>query len=187
MAEQELVPTSDSTNQFTKTGCVSAYQCVDEGSDSISTSDRLSSLSTGQVEHYLWEDTDGLSGVTINSVTIYANCRRFGNAQLKPFFYSGATHYGTTITPGSSYANHSYTWNTNPNTTNAWTVSEVDGFRGGFESVMSGRSSTAIAAIWLIIDYTPAGYSHSVMGVAGASISTVKGVATANISEVMGV
>ena len=31
------------------------------------------------------------------------------------------------------------------------------------------------------------GYTHGVMGVAGASISTVKGVATANIDEVMGV
>ena len=38
-----------------------------------------------------------------------------------------------------------------------------------------------------ILRYTEAGYAHTVMGVAGASISTVKGVTNANIDEVMGV
>ena len=37
------------------------------------------------------------------------------------------------------------------------------------------------------IDYTLAGYSHTVTGVASANISTVKGVATANIANVIGV
>lgn len=37
------------------------------------------------------------------------------------------------------------------------------------------------------IDYTLAGYSHTVTGVAAANISTVKGVSSANISTVIGV
>src|SRR4030042_1961229 len=64
------------------------------------------------------------------SVTVHVIARRAssGTNNVRPGLRVNASNYsGTGCNPVSSYADCSYTWTTNPNTSAAWTVADING------------------------------------------------------------
>jgi PGF-pre-PGF domain-containing protein len=100
----------------------------------------------------------GLSGVTINSVTVYMRLQKIkGGPTACTFIRTHSTDYaGTEISAPLAWTDYSTQYTTNPNTGSAWTVAEVDALEAG---VIFGASSTkagqesAVTQVWVVVDY----------------------------------
>jgi hypothetical protein len=72
---------------------------------------------------------------TINYVKVYMVCRATANTTETTAYVhiktNGATYNGTEETLTTDYATFSYQWNTNPQTSSAWTWSEIDALQIG--------------------------------------------------------
>jgi hypothetical protein len=169
------------------------YQNINQTSLSGAGSNHIHSSFTNRTSTYNFADTSAASGNTINSVTLHVvakeeNTGAFqfivdveGNGTFDDT--SGVQALTTTLT---EYTN---TYNTNPDTSNAWTSGEIDSCEFGVKSFIGlGRGNKALVyAIWVVVDYVAPGYGNSVMGVDSGNISEVIDVPTANISKINGV
>jgi len=106
---------------------------------------------------YNLQDT-ALSG-TINSVTVYVRVRgaeKTGTGATTRIKTNNVAYVGTDITVTTSYANYSTTYNTNPQTTVAWTWTEVNALQAGVGlQKPSGGAVTRCTQVWVVVDYTP--------------------------------
>jgi hypothetical protein len=106
--------------------------------------------------------TSGYGTGTINSVTVYARVRKetgssgVGNARLACRTES-TTYYGDNEALGESYAEISKEYTTNPNTSIAWTWTQINALQIGIE--LPSASGTAVygrcTQAYAIVNFTP--------------------------------
>jgi hypothetical protein len=117
------------------------YLNVDEAVADDSTSYVGIVLNKSLYDTYNLPDSSVGAG-TINSVTVYLRARRgaydHANLALYQAIITGGTAY---LSPSKaagltdSWGNYSYTWNTNPNTSAAWTWSDINALQVGMYGV----------------------------------------------------
>ncbi len=103
-------------------------------------------------------------GATINSVTLFFRGARTaaGAADIAPKIRVNGTVYdGDVQAMSTSFADYTYVWTTNPETTVAWTKADVDGTSGVPLQEMAFRASNLVAGeevrisqAYFIVDYT---------------------------------
>lgn len=133
---------------------------------------RLYTPTATDVRQFSITNTSAASGQTINSVTVYFKFRSFDpvsntfdiGARTSSIDYWSANKDTVTST---SYILFSETWSVNPNTSAAWTSSEIDGLEIG---VRKGNAvGGAITYGYVEVDYTvassPARTTFMLMGV----------------------
>lgn len=98
---------------------------------------------------------------TIDSVTVYARCKvsqLADQASLKIACKSGSTiGEGDEETLTTSYVNYSKTWTLNPDTSSAWTVSEINSLQVGVslrEPVSVGGGNSRCTQVYVKVAYS---------------------------------
>lgn len=155
---------------------------------------RLYTPTANDLRQFSLTATSGLEGATINSVTVYVKYRSLdpvSNTFQINIRTNGTDYFSANkdTDPSTSYILFSETWNTNPNTGSAWTVSELDALQCGAKK--TNNVGGAMTYVYVEVDYTAGGGDTSnikkVSGVAHANLKKVSGVAEANIKKVSGV
>jgi hypothetical protein len=125
---------------------------------------RLYTPTNLDVRQFSLTDTSGLTGATINSVTVFFKHRGVDpvNNTFKIGIRTNSTDYYSADKSTSSvttYILFSETWATNPNTSAAWTVAQLDELQIGVQKTDS--NGAAITYGYAEVDYTPAaGFSN---------------------------
>ena len=108
--------------------------------------------------------TTGDAG-TINSVTVHARIGVWAiiaGAGMNGLFQvksgtttdTGAAHIVSTAGTGFKWQNFSDTWNTNPDTSNAWTWDEIDSLQAGTQLKLNTGTAFAVSTqVWIVVDY----------------------------------
>ena len=137
------------------------------------------------------DDLDGsLSGATINSFTISAIAKAGRTGATSAAMSLIHSTDGIFATETENFPNTGITTRTTTSRTtqqdgsSALTYAYINACEVVFTPDPAGIT---LFDVWVTVDYTAAGYGHTVNGVASANISKVKGVATANISKVNGI
>lgn len=127
---------------------------------------RLYTPTDNDVRQFSLTATSGLTGATINSVTVYAKFRSLD--PVSNLFQIGVRSGGTDYWSGNkdtvsstSYILFSETWTTNPNTSAAWTVSDLDALQTGVKKTNSVGG--AVTYSYTEVDYTAAGGASTPM------------------------
>jgi len=161
VAELILRPASNYSVALSRNTGSANYECVDEVISDGDTTYVYQSGITNLVDLYTTSGRSGEAG-TINSVTVYAKVRDNGShasdACRIQVRVNGTTYQGTSLlTVTSSYADYSQVWATSPNTSSAWTWTEIDNLIIGtrLRGYASG-SNTRATQVWAVVDYTPA-------------------------------
>jgi len=79
----------------------------------------------------------GLSDVTILGIDVKLTVRKTvaNGDQMRAKIKTGGTEYnGSDFDPSTTYTRQVATWRTNPNTSSAWTISDVDALQAGYEN-----------------------------------------------------
>jgi len=118
---------------------------------------RLYSPTPDDVRQFSLSDTAGLSGATINSVTVYEKYRSLDPDPntIQIGVRSGSTDYWSAnkdTVNVTTYVLFSETWATNPNTSVAWTVADLDALQIGIKKI--NGVGGAITYAYVEIDYT---------------------------------
>lgn len=134
-------------------GGTSEWDCVDE--DPYDTDDYLKNTGTAK-ETFTFDDT-GLSSETINSVTMYYYAmwhNKVANSCFSAMTRSGSTDYisGAQMCVNDSWQYKSHVYSTNPATSSAWTVSEVDNLEAGMRST-NPNGGGRVAQVYAVVDY----------------------------------
>ena len=140
-------------NQWTKTGCGSNYQCVDEAT--VNTSDYLSIGVNTRYQTFGFQNLVG-NASAVQNVTLYYYAKLFNASQTKmvPMVRVNTSNYfGSTITLTANYTLYSYTWSANPKTGLSWTVSDVNALEAGMRSA-SPNGGGNVAQVYARISYT---------------------------------
>ena len=173
-------------------GAIQEYQNINQTSLSGAGSNHIFTSFTNRTSTYEFADTSAASGNTINSVTLHvvAKEENTGAFQFIVDVEGNGTFDDTSATQAltTTLTEYTNTYNTNPDTSNAWTSGEIDSCEFGVKSFIGlGKFNKALVyAIWVVVDYVGTGYGNGVMGVASGNISKINGIATANISKVNG-
>lgn len=121
---------------------------------------RLYSPTNNDLRQVSLTDTSGLSGKTINSITVYASVKSLDpvpntmqiNVRTNSTDYFSANKDTVNST---AYITFSETWTTNPNTGVAWTTSDLDALQIGL------KKTNGVGMRWsyskIDIDYTDGG------------------------------
>ena len=149
-----LRPTgTGATTQHYDTGCSSNWQCVDEEtSDGDATHVYYSGILLWKTDTYALADPSASSG-NINSVVVYIKAQQYSVlSRVRTVIRTASTdYYGTIIAPpATTYTDYSTTYTTNPNTSSAWTWSEVNSLQIGVRSYDHGD----ITQVWAVVYYT---------------------------------
>ncbi|MEO0248084.1 MAG: hypothetical protein ABIN58_00805 [candidate division WOR-3 bacterium] len=128
------VPTGNDSVQFTANGAASQYQCVDEIGPNDDT-DYNSSTTAGQ------QDTFSMAapsiGSTVLAVNVIYDARKddAGTRTMRAVIKPTTTAYdsGADDTLTSSYFMYNKIWQTNPDTSAAWTPSEATACKFGYK------------------------------------------------------
>jgi len=98
----------------------------------------------------------------VNSVTVYARCKRSTSADrtsLKIAIKTGGVAYESAeIDTTTTYTDYSHTWTTNPNTGSAWTWDEIDSLQVGTTLRRPHSFLTGVCRstqVYAVADYTP--------------------------------
>ena len=138
------------SDDLSSNGCSNNWQCVDETSnDGNSSYVTLTSSSYGTD---LYEAQDHSTGTgDIDSVIVYISCQETSSSGrvLTCIRTHGNNYTGNSENPGSSYADYSTTYTTNPSTLSAWTWSEIDDLEIGVY-LRRGRCTQ----VWVEVYYT---------------------------------
>ena len=132
------------------------WQRVDESSSDGDTT-RLYTPTANNVALFALENRTSELG-TINSVVVYVNIRGVDpvDSTMQVAIRTNSTNY---FSADKTYNNTSYhlesnTWSTNPNTSAAWTWTEVDALQAGMKFISGGAQ--AVTQVYVEVDYTPA-------------------------------
>ncbi len=134
---------------------------------------------------------------TISNVTVYGRAKTTyvgTQSNIKLGVRISSASYGlTNQSLTTSYATYSQSFNTYPVDSTTWTWAEVDALIAELQLSASTVSKVAYYSycpqLWVVITYTPSGWTHisTVKGIAAASIATKKGIAVANIATIKGI
>lgn len=171
---------SGSDSQCDAVGDWPNWECVDEAtSDGESTYVRTW---YGDTERDLYNLEDSSANGTINSVTVHANTRATsGYHQVELAIRThGSRYYGGATQPvPTSFTDISATWDTNPNTSQPWTWTEIDDLEAGIRHYDWGSGYLQTTQVWVEVDYGPTGeeekdtYQLSDLSEVPAAISSV--------------
>ena len=142
---------SGTASELSTENCSNGWQCVDESTSDGDGTYVKGSGSNWKYDLYDTQDHSAGSG-TIDSVIIYTNAKGDGGGKKAMTYlrtnssnYSGSSHNTT-----SSYVTYSTTYATNPNTSAAWTWTEIDALEIG-----TGIKKTAyVTQVWVEVYYT---------------------------------
>lgn len=120
---------------------------------------RLYTPTINDVRQFSLTDTVDLTGATINSVTVYAKYRSLDPVAntFQIGVRAGSTDYWSAsknTVNVTTYILFSETWTTNPNTTAAWTVSDLDALQVGVKKI--NNVGGAVTYVYAEVDYTAA-------------------------------
>lgn len=150
-AVETLRPTSDgTTGDWTNTGS-GFWQSVSDQSESTYMSTTL-----WQASSLLGlANTSASSGKTISNVTIKAKIRNTnGTAVPEIQFYRNNINRNALASVTGSFAEYSWSMNTNPETSSAWTSAQIDAMSVGVRSANT-TNATDYSEIWVEVTYTP--------------------------------
>ncbi|MEA3297581.1 MAG: hypothetical protein U9R56_06930 [candidate division Zixibacteria bacterium] len=144
-----------STN-LTNSGCVSNYQCVDEVSSDGDGSRVIRASNTYARDTYSLDDP-GVSSGTIDSVKVFCKAKKdhtLGIIECNLYTHSiNYTSAEQDLT--GSYADYSNTWTTNPNTSAAWTWTEINNLQAGLRIKGQNAGKPAYCTqVWVEVFYT---------------------------------
>lgn len=159
------------------------YNQVDEEiSDDLSTTVNTSNSTNYLRDLYTLNDS-GVGAGVINSVTVYARTYWAGAANASQNWEEVSIKTnGTVYDQGFSYISEritwrlrSYTWNTNPFTSNPWTWDEINALQAGValrEAVNGGPAFAHCTQVYVEVDYTPS-VGIDIAGTSNLSSGTV--------------
>lgn len=119
---------------------------------------------------------------TINSVTLYIKADlNAGTGTIQPLCrISGTNYYGTQQNlVVNTYNTFSKTWATNPATSAAWSVAEINGTEWG-QKTISWTTSAVVTYTYIVVDYTAAIPTVTTQAVNGNGYSAPNYIATCN-------
>lgn len=127
---------------------------------------RLYTPTNNDVRQVTVTNTSGLSGATINSVKVYAKFRSLDPVSnlFQIGVRSGGTDYWSAdkdTVSSTAYILFSETWATNPNTSSAWTTSEIDALEAGVKK--TNAVGGAVTYMYVEVDYTAGGGASTPM------------------------
>lgn len=105
----------------------------------------------------------GLSGATIDKVTVYISARRTTSNTTTiriRIRTHGSTFQGSVHTLTNDYVEYSDEWTNNPYTGEAWTIQEVDDLIAGVNSTGQTQMKR-VTAVWVIVTYTSGGQTYT--------------------------
>jgi hypothetical protein len=167
MATEILRPSGagDETNIQNVTGAGTHWEAVDEAvADDGTTTVHHDTDSTSARDLYAVQNSSVGAG-TINSVTIYIRGEG-STAWFKSALKTNGTVYESaqfTTAGDDTWETKSTAYNTNPQTTAAWTWAEVDAMQIGAVSYRDPTQQGRITQVYAEIDYTPASFIPRVM------------------------
>ena len=134
------------------------YTYVDE----VSANDAdyiLSFLTSGNYDLYNLPSTAIPAGSVINKITFYGRFKRHARGGNGYFYYkTGGTAYLSALTLTTSFAEYSLEKTTNPKTSAAWTIDDINGLQIGacLSSASDSKDSYPgyCSQLWIVIDYT---------------------------------
>lgn len=169
MATQTRVPTGNgATTDFTAVGAATVWEACDDPVGSPDDSTTYGLLAAANGSHYFTFSPPSIpAGSTINSVTVVSRNEAVGsswtssnNVRVGGANFSSAT---STVSTTVGFVDHSRSWLTNPATTLAWTVDEINGTAGSnnleqFGTTVTGNTTAGdeaqVTQVYMIIDYT---------------------------------
>jgi prepilin-type N-terminal cleavage/methylation domain-containing protein len=147
------------TTQLSTSGCAANWQCVDEASGDGDGTYVHSSGGTYRTDTYLLNDPPP-SLCNVNCVTVYARAYKLTiliTGYVKLVLRTHGSNYESSAKAvGSSYADYSQTWTTNPSTGLAWTWSEIADLEAG-ASLYTSSPFFAVncTQVWVEVSYGP--------------------------------
>jgi len=141
---------------LTRSGCSNNWQCVDEIIADDDASRVIRASNQWAADYYTLDDPGGTSG-SITKVTVCARAKRAhtqGGVRLCVFTH-GSPYQGTYQGLSTSYEIYSEEWTTNPNTSAAWTWTEINNLQAGVR--MRGQNSSFPAyctQVWVEVEYS---------------------------------
>ncbi len=155
-----LRPNAAGTNTGLTHNTGSNYACVDEtSSDGDATYVYTTSTTSGNNaprDTYNVPDTT-LSGLTIQSITVHIVARDTYNGYERPYILIGGTGYypGSYSTLTTSYVEYTNTWTVNPNTSSAWTWTNINSLEIGVQMYIqyAGFGYAQCTQVWVEVNY----------------------------------
>jgi hypothetical protein len=132
----QLLPTSDSSVQFTRSTGASNFSCVDEGKHNTDT-DYVESSTVGHIDRYGFADLPA-SATSVHGVqaVTWAKKTDAGTRTLRNIIYSGSgSAAGTTIGLTTTYAAITSVASVDPDTGTAWTPTTANAATAGYEII----------------------------------------------------
>jgi len=142
--------------QLGANGAASNWDCVDEASaDGLST--YVNKYGSGYY-YDLYDLTDFPASGTIQSITLHFRAYYSGQAGWAfPYLRTGSTNYsGAEKTLTSSFADYSHTWTTNPATSAAWQIADLNSLQAGVGLYGHHASDARCTQVYVEVTYTPA-------------------------------
>ncbi len=145
-----------SITNLTKSGCSNNFECVydivaDEDATYV-----IRATNSYASDVYSMEDSSVGAG-TIDSITVFCRARKTqtnGNI-ISTLYVNGTEYNGTTQALTASYVDYSDVWTTNPNTSSAWTWTDINNLQAGVR--LRGQNSNFpgyCTQVWLVVAYT---------------------------------
>lgn len=135
----------------------SNWESVDEDSSDDDVTYVESGAGVYETDLYNLADT-ALYG-TINSVTVFVNCKGTKVGVFSAYTRiktNGVAHDGSEITLTTTYVTYSTAYTTNPQTTAAWTWAEVNALQAGVAlKKPTGGATSRCTQVWVVVNYTP--------------------------------
>jgi PKD repeat protein len=164
-ATTNLIPNAPgSSTGLSRVGASSNWQaCVSDDSDT-SYVYRQANNNNYATDLYNLTDVASPPSCTIASVTVYIRARATVTPTQSSAYIdirTGGTTYSNSTTPftlTTSYATYSYTWFTNPQTTVAWTWTDINALQAGSSlrrPAGSNGPQSRVTAVWVVVDYGP--------------------------------
>ncbi|MDD5006415.1 MAG: hypothetical protein PHS33_07975 [Candidatus Omnitrophica bacterium] len=191
MATVTLRPVADLVNYGMKDqdfGNTDLYSVVDEvvadDGDYITTA-----AISGEEYYVLWQfGSHGIAaGSTINSLTIYVRHNDVSIGSVNIYIYSNTSGGDSEVLSITmAYTTHSLTYNTNPLSSSAWTVSDLNLLCSSSNELMAGVSTiySNISQYYIVVDYTEASSAYKKFGtITWSSVKKIAGVVEANIKK----
>ena len=144
-----------SITNLTASGCGSNYQCVDESSSDDDATYVERASNSYRTDVYSLANS-GVGSGTIDSVVLHCHVRKTQlQGEVQPTLYVSSTEYnGTAQSLTTSYVDYSQAWATNPNTSVAWTWTEINDLQAGVR--LKGQNSSFPAyctQVWVEVFY----------------------------------
>ncbi len=124
---------------FTPQGASNNWETVDEMDQDFDTTYNQSNGTSGHRDSFTIQPMSNQVAAAASIPAVIVRCMASANAseQLRPYLrISGTRYYGTAFSPPSGrYQYGQHIWETNPNTSSPWTLSDLDNLEIGYEVV----------------------------------------------------